>query len=165
MLGTKKNEEIPGTSWFSREKPTDFPYSLRKLSSSPLPQITSNVLCGAGTEQIGEKKTCRETVSQITEKINRQWPRYDRRRFLAIASRIPSTFFFLLFFFFFTLSHVCACVCACNYARIRNRKRVTILIDKRIASASDERTNIDQRGIISLHKPSDRLPDVGSKLY
>lgn len=101
MLGTKKNEEIPGTPWFSREKPTDFPYSLRKLSSSPLPQITSNVLCGAGTEQIGEKKTCRETVSQITEKINRQWPRYDRRRFLAIASRIPSTFFFLLFFFFF----------------------------------------------------------------
>ena len=74
-------------------------------------------------------------------------------------------FLFLFLFFFFTLSHVCACVCVCNYARIRNRKRVTILIDKRIASASDERTNIDQRGIISLHKPSDRLPDAGSKLY
>lgn len=159
------NRQMP---WFPREKPTDFPqpeetvFLPSSLSLKSLPAWSCVRLAMWRRNRTDwRKETCRETVSQITEKINRQWPRYDRRRFLAIASRIPSTFFFSFTF----SSCVCARVCVCNYARIRNRKRVTILIDKLIASASDERTNIDQRGIISLHKPSDRLPDARSKLF
>lgn len=133
----------------------------------PLPQIASSlVVRSSGYVAQEQNRLEKRNLPRNRFLDNREnKPAMASLRSATISrDRFPHSLDF--FFFSFTFSScVCARVCVCNYARIRNRKRVTILIDKLIASASDERTNIDQRGIISLHKPSDRLPDAGSKLF